>query len=715
VQQLVQNLRSGSVETIEVPEPSPQAGEVLVRTAWSLISPGTEQAVSETASKNLLGKARDRPDQARQVIDKARREGIRPTLAAVRARLDDLLTPGYSSAGSVEQVGDGVQGLSMCDRVACVGANAAMHAEKVAIPASLCLPLPAGLENRWGAFAALGATAAHGVRVAGVEAGSVVAVIGLGLVGQLAAQLATTAGARVIGVDPDAGKAELALRLGAAGAASDPAEATVVVDALSGGHGADSVIITAATKDDGPIRLAATLARDRATISVVGVVGLTVPRRAFYDKELQLRVSRSYGPGRYDRAYEEEGRDYPIGFVRWTERRLIAYFLEEVAAGRIRLDDLVTHEFDIGDAKQAYAALESPGRLAILLRYPVAEKDTGPRWRAELAPPTPASAGSQRVGLIGPGLFARATLMPLLEQAGAELVAVAGTSPARAVGVARRWKAAYAASDAAELLDDGSVDVVVIATRHDSHARLAAQALERGKGVFLEKPLAMDQAGLESIAPHMEAGGRIVVDFNRSVAPATERVVDHFAGRADPLYAAVRVNAGFLPTDHWLRDGGEGGGRLIGEACHFVDLVGAIVGRPLRTVQLAPLGTGPTTLSRDSFVLSLVYEDGSVATVSYIASGHRGMPKERVEVIGAGKSAVIDDFRRVTLYPPMSRRPSFARSQDKGHATLLDRALRFFRDGGAAPIPYHRLIETTRATLLASELLSAGRPGAREI
>jgi predicted dehydrogenase len=319
------------------------------------------------------------------------------------------------------------------------------------------------------------------------------------------------------------------------------------------------------------------------------------------------------------------------------------------------------------------------------------------------------------VGLIGPGIFARSTLLPLLAEASADLVAVAGSSPARALAVAKRWNAAFAASDPAELLEDPSVDAVVVATRHDSHAELATRALEFGKAVFLEKPLSISQAGLESVVPHLGSGGRLVVDFNRSAAPATERLKAHFEGRDDPLHVAVRVNAGFLPPDHWLRDPETGGGRLIGEACHFVDLCGAIVGSPLRGVQIAALGTGPTTLRDDSFILSLAYEDGSVGTVSYVASGHRGMPKERVEVIGAGRSAVIDDFRRVTVYPSRSRRPSLARSQDKGHGPLLERALAFFRNGGQPPIPYERLIETTRATLLASELLSAGAREARDL
>lgn len=716
MRQLVQDLRSGRVETIEVPDPPSGPNEVLVRTTWSLISPGTEQAVSTTASKSLLGKARDRPDQARQVIDKARREGLRPTVAAVRARLDAVLTPGYSSAGVVEAVGPAVSGVRVGDRVGCFGANAAMHAEKVAVPAPLCMPLPADMDDRSGAFGALGAIAAHGVRIADVQAGSVVVVIGLGLVGQLAAQLATAAGARVIGADTDADRVQLANTLGACGGAEvGSAALESLVAQLTDGHGADSLLVAAATKDHGPIRLAADLARDRATISVVGDVGLDIPRRPFYEKELQLRVSRSYGPGRYDRAYEEEGRDYPIGYVRWTERRLVRYFFEEVAAGRVMLDQLVTHEFPIGEADDAYAELSSKGRMAILLRYPPIE-DAEPLQRRAVLAPRPVADGRPRVALIGPGLFARSTLLPLLKRADVEIVAVVGTSPAKTVGIADRWGASYAAADPAEVIDDPSIDTLVIATRHDSHADLTTRGLQHGKAVFVEKPLALTHAELEELRPALDDGGRVVVDFNRSVAPATRAVVAHFSARADPLHVSVRVNAGFLPADHWLRDPSRGGGRLIGEGCHFVDLVSTLVASDLTTIQIAPLGTGPSTLPRDSFVLTLAYDDGSVGTIAYVASGDSQMPKERIELIGGGKGAVIDDFRQLALYPSRTGRLGRPRGrQNKGHAELLDQALTFFREGGDPPIPYRRMLETTRATLLAAETLSAGQPATVEV
>jgi predicted dehydrogenase len=717
MKQIIQDLRSGSVDVVELPDPAPRGNQVLVRTAWSLISPGTEQALAATASKSMIGKALERPDQVRQVIDKASRDGVRAAYDAVQARLDDVLTPGYSSSGVVEAVGPDVIGITPGMRVGCVGANSACHAELAVVPAPLCLPLPDGLDDRWGAFGAVGAIAAHGVRIADVDAGSTVAVIGLGLIGQLAVQLVTAAGARAIGVDISNERVELARRLGAVAGSSEVAdvhEVDALVRAHTDGHGADAVVITAATKDSGPVRLASEIARDRATISVVGLVGLEVPRDLAYEKELQIRVSRSYGPGRYDPDYEERGHDYPIGYVRWPERRLIGYFLDEVAADRIRLHDLVTHEFEIARGVEAYEALEQPGRMAILIRYP-GRRDGEPIRRAQVGKAHRAGPDRPRVGLIGPGLFARSTLLPQLAKLDVELSAVVAPTGARAFGVARKWGGRYVAADPQEVLADESIDVVVIATRHDSHARLTAQALENGKAVFLEKPLAIGEDDLALVEPLLQGDGKLVVDFNRGFSPSARQLIEHFAHRVDPLHIHYRVNAGSLERSHWLRDPAVGGGRLVGEGCHFIDFCSALIGQPLAAVDAQQLGAGPVTLPGDSFVLNLRYADGSLATVSYIATGAGRMPKERVEVLGGGRSAVIEDFRRVELFGARRRERSRAlASQDKGHAAALASAFRFFSEGGSPPIPYQRLLETTRASFAARAALSASAGEAGE-
>jgi predicted dehydrogenase len=701
MRQVVQDLRSGALEVVEVPDPVPGPNEVVVRTRASLISAGTEQAVVRAASKGLIGKARERPDALRAVVDKVREEGVGPALSAVRARLDDLVLHGYSSAGVVDAVGRDVRDIRAGDRVACVGANIAFHAERAAVPAPLCIPLPDGLSFEEGAFGAVGSIAAHGLRLASVEPGAVVVVVGLGLVGQLAAQLCTTAGARVIGLDIAPAKVEVATRLGAVGGGtSADAEVTALLASLSGGHGADAVVITAATRDAGALDLAARLARDRATVCVVGDVPLAGSRNLYFEKELQLRVSRSYGPGRYDPRYELEGHDYPIGYVRWTERRLVRYVLEEAAAGRIRLVELITHRFPIEDAEDAYEALGAPGRLAVVLTY---DGESRPGRRVTLRAP---AVGKQvsRVGLIGPGMFARSTLLPIVAAQGVELVAVAGTSPARAFGTGRRWGAAYVASDADELIRDDSIDVLVIATRHDTHAALATRALEAGKAVFLEKPLALTEDELALLLPLLERGERLVVDFNRTFAPASGAVRAHFANRVDPISVLYRVNAGFVEPGSWVRDTLAGGGRLIGEACHFVDFCGSLIGAGVALVATTPLGASPRTLAGDNFVLTLTYHDGSVGTIAYVANGCRRVAKERIEIHGAGRSAVVDDFRRVELDGKSGRRSR----RDKGHAAIVAEAFRFFRSGGAPPIPYERLLETTRVTFVAGEALSSG-------
>lgn len=720
VRQLIQDLRTGQAAVVDVPYPDVGPGQVLVSTRFSLISAGTEGAVSRTAKKSLVGKALDRPDQARQVIDKAARDGLGPTLAAVRARLEDALTPGYSSAGVVEAVGAGVEHRRPGDLVACVGANVACHAEAVTVPAPLCLSLPEGLDPRLGAFAALGGIAGHGVRLAGAEAGSLVVVIGLGLVGQIAAQLVSAAGGRAVGVDTSVERVDLARRLGAHDAlvlGRDEVEDRV--QALSGGYGADAVVVCAATEASGPVELAGSVARDRATVSIVGAVGLNVPRAPFYEKELQLRVSRSYGPGRYDVAYEEEGHDYPIGYVRWTERRLIAYFLEEARAGRLRLQELITHEFPIERGKEAYAALEEPSRLGIMIRYHVDGACSRHR-EVEVVAPSPSEQGDRdsplRVGLVGPGLFARQTLLPLLSKVeGVALTTVAGGNPARSFAVARRFRSETAAAGADDVISDDTTDVVIVATRHDSHAELVARGLESDKAVFCEKPLTIDDAGLARVQPLLNEGKRLVVDFNRSLAPATEQVAAHFSGRHDPLHVNIRVNAGFLSADHWLRDPARGGGRLVGEGCHFVDLCSRLIGVAVESFSVHSLASGPKTLLGDSWLLTLSYEDGSLGSVTYISSGDPGLAKERVEVLGSGRAAVVDNFRRVELYSsgrkhrwrPDPRNPRVALGlQDKGHEATLRAAVRFFRLGGVPPLSYRRLLETTEVTLRARDALA---------
>jgi predicted dehydrogenase len=517
----------------------------------------------------------------------------------------------------------------------------------------------------------------------------------------------------VVAVDPVAERVALARRLGAVhGVLLGVDNPEQIMAEASGGQGADALVVAAAAGDARPVELAAALARDRATVCVIGDVELQLSRAAFYEKELTLRVSRSYGPGRHDPSYEREGHDYPIGYVRWTERRLIAHFLEELAAGRVRARELVTHEFPIEQGELAYRALGDPGRLAILLRYPETPRPGVERVVAAGRPPTGRTRGL-RVGLVGPGMFARSTLLPLLRDSGVELVAVAGGAPARALAAARHFGAGWVVGDVEALLDDEAVDALVVTTRHGSHAELAARALERGKGVLVEKPLSVDRAGLERVRPLLAAGGRLVVDFNRSLSPAARAIAAHFSGRGEPLALQYRVNAGFLAADHWLRDHQEGGGRVVGECCHFVDFCSAVVGQPAISVQATTLGPGPRTLPGDNVLLVVRYADGSMANILYVASAPRRLAKERLEVLGAGRAAVVDDFRHIELLPRAGRRGvrSPVPRRDKGHRDLVQAALRFLEGGGNPPVPYDRMLETTEITLAARDALARGEAG----
>lgn len=712
--QLVQSLRDGQVQVIEVPEPAVRAKYAKVAVHHSVISPGTEGAVARTAGKGYIGKALDRPDQVRQVVRKVAEEGIAGTAAAVRARLDDFVTPGYSLSGEIVELSDeSITGLRVGDRVACVGANTAVHAEVVVVPEAMCFRLGPGADLVHASFAALGAIAGHGTRLAGVDAGGVVGVIGMGLLGQIAAQLVTLAGADAIVFDPRADRVALGVELGASDgavlAADDPHEVASRASRL----GLDAVIVTAAAKNSGPARLAAELAGDRARVILVGDVGLDFERRPLFEKELELRVSRSYGPGRYDPAYEIEGREYPAGYIRWTQRRLIEYFLREVERQRVVIDKLISHRFDIGEGERAYEVLDTPDRMGIVLSYPAAGAD-GPVPRAPSATritlsQRPSTGKGLRIGLVGPGTFARSRLIPAFQAAGVEICAVAGLSGARAVGVARRTGARYV-GDVGDLIDDPSLDALVIATRHDSHSDLVVRSLEAGKAVFVEKPLAISFEQASAVEHALSPASRLVCGFNRDWAPTVRAAREALMGRREPIQVICRVNAGFLPDDHWLRDPAAGGGRLVGEGCHFVALINAIVDRRLVGVQARALpAVGGRTLAHDSFQLFLEFEDGSLGTVHYVSSGGRGLRKERIEILGAGLALEIDDFLQVPLtetLPPWSRRV-LPRRRDKGHQALVDEAVRFFMEDGPPPISYGRLLDVTRATLEARDQLTA--------
>jgi predicted dehydrogenase/threonine dehydrogenase-like Zn-dependent dehydrogenase len=702
MKQTAQTPRDGGIRVIDVPEPVLERGQLLVANRASLISAGTERTKIAMGEKNLLQKARARPDLVKKVVDKARVDGIRSALDTARDRLDALAPIGYSAAGVVLEVGDGVDGLGPGDRVAC-GGEGAGHAEILAVPQNLVATVPEGVAFEDAAYATVGAIALHGVRQAEVGLGETVGVIGLGLVGQLAARLLAAAGCRVVGIDLDDAAVELVRPVAATALARTDASLEASVHAVTDGLGLDTVLLCASSGSSDPLELAARLARDRARIVVVGETRIDVDRAPLYEKALELRMSRSYGPGRYDREYEERGRDLPAGYVRWTERRNMQAFLDLVAAGRVAPSELTTHRFPIDDASEAYRVVVHPAEgqraFGVLLTY-----DAQPRRAAPAAPRTPRTA-KPGVAVIGAGAFARSTLVPALHGGGAKLVAVASSRGLSAADVASRFGFERAAP-VDEILSDDDIDAVVIATRHSSHAALASAALRAGKAVFVEKPLALTWEQLAEVETAVAADSVLMVGFNRRFAPLVERLQTEL-GRVGDLVLSMRVNAGPLPDDHWLHDAEDGGGRLLGEGCHFVDLLAHLAGSPAVSAHaVAVPQPGRPIHCSDSFTAHVRFGD-AVGTLVYSGSGDPRLPKERLEAFGGAAAAVLDDFRRLTVQRNGKRR-EWKSSHDKGHRAEIKRFLAGVA-GEAEPPSVQSFLDSTRLTLDLADSLRSGR------
>lgn len=712
MKQVLQEMDTGALRLVDVPAPLVRPGGVLVRTRYSVISVGTERSKIELGRKSLLGKARERPDQVRKVLDAVKREGVASAYRKVRSRLSAPSPLGYSCAGVVEAVGPGVDDIEVGQLVACAGAGYANHAERVWVPKNLVVPVPDGVVADEAAFATLGAIALQGVRQADVRLGETVAVIGLGILGQLTVQLLRAAGAQPIGIDVDAARVALAERHGAAGVLrSEDVAGRVAV--LSGGIGADAVIITAATSSEDPIRLAGEIARDRGRVVVVGAVPIRPPRSPYYEKELEIRLSRSYGPGRYDPEYEEKGHDYPVGYVRWTERRNLGEFLRLLSTGAVRMDELITHRFPFAEVERAYGTLtgeEGRGALGVVLEYPE-EATEEPRRIVvrDVADPRAPVTGPIGVGLIGAGNFAQDVLIPSLKRLGVEFRGVVTASGLTARGVAEKHGFAYAASSADEVLADPGTHVVVVATRHDEHARLAAEALRAGKAVFVEKPLALDEASLEDVLGAASQGGPLMVGFNRRFAPATQFVRERLERTAGARVVHIRVNAGAVPATSWVHDPEVGGGRLVGEGCHFIDLALYLAGSPAVEVSAQAIaGSDPAAALQDNVVVTLRCADGSIASILYTSKGNPRSGKERIEVFAGGVSAVIDDFRGAEVHG--AKRERWKGRQDKGHHAELEAFVRAVREGATSPISLAELENSSRATLRAARSLATGLP-----
>jgi predicted dehydrogenase/threonine dehydrogenase-like Zn-dependent dehydrogenase len=711
---VTQNLQTGKATVEEISPPALRPEGILVRVRRSLISLGTERAALELAGESLAGKARRRPDLVQKVLQKARQEGLWNTIQTVHRRLNTPVPAGYSCAGEVLAVGEEATEFRVGERVACAGLGYANHAEVNFVPRNLAVQVPEGLSYDDACFVTVGAIAMQGVRLANLQLGHTVVVLGLGLVGQVAAQLARCSGAKVVATDLDRAKVELAAGLGAHHAVGE-SELDAVVRHATAGYGADAVLVCAAAKSSAPLARAAALARLKGRVVVVGDVGMELDRRAFFEKEIELVVSRSYGPGRYDPAYEARGVDYPLPYVRWTEQRNMQSFLELLGRGSVRVAPLVTHRFPIAQAESAYRIVtgEAPEpAIAILLEY---EGSAELPSRVDLpAAKAPKLAGPLRLGVIGAGQFAKAVLLPAFAaHKQVQIDAVATSSGLTAGDVGRRYGARFCTSNAAEIIADPAIDAVLIATRHDQHAPLAASALRAGKAVFVEKPLAIALDPLLDVleAVRESSAARLFVGYNRRFSPFAAKCREFFAGRAGPLLIHYRVNAGSLPPDHWALDPRQGGGRILGEVCHFVDFLCALTSAlPQRIFAESLPGRGRPPLDRDSVSVVLRMSDGSVGTIQYVADGDPSVAKEYVEVFGGQRAAILDNYKTLTLHRDGKTTTHRQLHQAKGHAEEIAAFVAAVLDGTPMPIDMETLVAVTQTTLLIHASLDLGQP-----
>ncbi|MBL8470194.1 MAG: bi-domain-containing oxidoreductase [Rhodocyclaceae bacterium] len=695
MKQVLQNLNTGAVELADIPCPQVLPGRLLIRTRASLISSGTERMLIDFGRANLFEKARQQPDKVRMVIDKIRSDGFVATLNAVRNKLDQPLALGYSNSGVVVAVGQGVQGFAPGDRVVSNG----NHAEIVSVPAQLCCKVPHGICDEHAAFAVVGAIALQGVRLLEPTLGEQMVVIGLGLIGLMTVQLLRAHGCRVLGVDTDAARLALARTFGAVTAdAGDEAQVLAAAESFSHARGVDGVIVAASTASQGPLRQAARMCRMRGRIVLVGVAGLQLARAEFYAKELRFQVSCSYGPGRYDPAYEVGGHDYPYGLVRWTARRNFEAVLDLLAEQRIDVSALISHRYRLDEYRLAYAHLQSgTAALGIVLTYSAPEAvSVEALARRDCALPGPNTGCSGPVlGVIGAGNFAGQVLVPAFRQTGARLKTIVSAGGVSAAHVGRKNGFESAGTDVDALLADWEINAVVIATRHDCHAAQVCAALRAGKHVFVEKPLALDRAQLAAVRTAYEqacaSNPRILsVGFNRRFAPQVRQMKGLLNSVAEPKNFIVTVNAGAVPAGHWTRDPQTGGGRIIGEACHFIDLLRHLAGHPVQGVQISGAA------ARDIACFTLRFADGSLGTVHYLGNGHRGFPKERIEVFCAGRVLQLDNFRRLVGWGWPGFRNMRLWRQDKGHTACIQAFVEAVRDGTHAPVPFDELFEITQ-------------------
>ncbi len=739
MKQVIQNYKTGKLSVEDAPVPKLHSNGLLVKNAFSLISAGTERSSVELARKSLLGKARSRPEDLKKVIALAKKQGILNAYKTAMSRLEMPSPLGYSSSGIVIEVGKGITDIKVGDKVACAGAGYASHAEVIFVPKNLCAVAPKDVPLDWAAFTTLGAIAMQGVRQADLRVGEHVAVIGLGLLGQLTVQILKASGCRVIGIDLDSDKTKLAIKCGADRAVLRSENVVNLVKQFTDGNGVDAVIITAATSSNDPFLLAPDIARDRAKVVLVGVAKLDFPREPYYRKELSLLLARSYGPGRYDTKYEEEGIDYPIEYVRWTEKRNMEAVLQLMAEKKLNIGPLISHKFKIEDAQKAYDLILGKTNekfLGVLFEY-----DIGKEHETKIVISDSSvrriSDSRVRLGIIGVGNFAQTCLLPNIKGDKIDFVGVADAQGTIAKMVAKKYGYKYCTSDYKKLLDDKTISTIFIATRHNLHAQLITESIKAGKHVFCEKPLCLNQKELNQIAkvynnsmtkknipspltgegkgegemtqlPNNSMTPVLMLGFNRRFSPLTIKAKQFMDDKVGPYLINYRINAGMLPKDHWLLDLKQGGGRIIGEVCHFIDIISYFTQSRLVSVYAQSL-SGSKPVSNDNIIATLKYEDGSIASISYFAVGDKDFPKERIEIFGDEKVCVINDFREA-IFSSEGKQTKRKMAQDKGFSNEIKAFFDAIKNGKPSPIPFEQIVETTLATFLVNESIRTGKP-----
>lgn len=713
MKQVVQNMKSGETQVVNVPVPIIQPGFLLIRTAASLVSAGTERMLISFAEKSLLGKAQSRPDLMKQVFEKAKREGILTTIDAAFNRLDQPLTLGYSSAGTIIQIGEGVVGFKPGDRVVCAGGGYAVHAEFALVPMNLAAHLPEDINFECGAFSTIGAVALNGIRLANPQVGEVSAVIGMGLLGLLTAQIAKASGCEVVGIDISPDRLSFVKKIGIRAYLNH--NITDKYLQITHGRGFDHVFICADTTSNEPIELAGKIAGDRAQVIAIGAVGMDIPRKQYYEKEIAFRVARSYGPGRYDHQYEENGADYPIGYVRWTEGRNLEAVVDLLKKEKLDVASLITHRFPIDHAEDAYAEItgkQNQKCIGVIITYPE-EKNKQVEKKIITFSSEHKSSRSKKlnIGILGAGNYANAVFLPTIKKNPyINLLGIVSAKGLNAQQSARKFGISYAGSHADTIFKDKKIDLVSILTQHADHANQVVKGLQAGKHIYCEKPLAISKDQLEKILPEIQKKKHpyLTVGYNRRFSPYSIELKSFFSERMEPIFAHYRVNAGYLPPSHWLHDPSKGGGRLVGEGCHFIDFLIFLVGQIPENVNTRAL-PNDGKYTNDNFVITMEFLDGSIGTISYLANGNKLLGKEYLEVFCGGKVGILEDFRKLKLIGQSVENKRSYFKMDKGHASAWNNLINAVINKTDTPIPYAEMIGASYTILACDRSMQTGK------